>query len=142
MGPRGYIVSAVPPPEPDRISRFDELLGTSWVSDDPDDARLQLNVRDDLRQPAGIVHGGVLSSLVESLCSRATYRAVKDDGLVAMGQSHAISFLRPVTEGVIEVRARARHRGRSTWVWEAEVADSQGRTCALSQFTVAVRPMQ
>jgi 1,4-dihydroxy-2-naphthoyl-CoA hydrolase len=127
-------------PDPDLHSPFDELIGTRWVSDDPDDARLRLSVRDDLRQPAGLVHGGVLSSLVESLCSRATYRAVKDQGQVAMGQSHSISFLRPVTEGEIEVRARARHRGSTTWVWDAEVVDSQDRLCALAQFTVAVRP--
>jgi acyl-coenzyme A thioesterase PaaI-like protein len=31
-----------------------------------------------------------------------------EDGCVAMGQSHSISFLRPVTEGEIEVRARGR----------------------------------
>ena len=59
---------------------------------------------------------------------------------MAMGQSHSISFLRPITEGHIEVRARARHRGRATWVWEAEVLDSQERLCALATFNVAVRP--
>jgi uncharacterized protein (TIGR00369 family) len=121
-------------------SRFDELMGTEWVSDDPDDARVRVSVREDLLQPAGLVHGGVLSSLVESVCSRATYFAVADDGMVSMGQSHAISFLRPVTEGFVEVRARARHRGRTTWVWEAEVLDSEGRLCAVAQFNVAVRP--
>ena len=45
-----------------------------------------------------------------------------------MGQSINVSFMRPVTEGTIEVLARARHRGRTTWVWEAEVRDDQGRT--------------
>ena len=48
-----------------------------------------------------------------------------------MGQSINVSFLRPVAEGPIEVLARARHRGRTTWVWEAEVRDDEERTCAL-----------
>lgn len=121
-------------------SRFDELIGTKWVSDDPDDASLRLEVREELNQPGGLVHGGVLSTLVESLCSRATHRAVLGEDMIAMGQSHSISFLRPLTEGPIEVRARARHRGRTTWVWGAEVTDGQGRVCAIAQFTVAVRP--
>ena len=49
-----------------------------------------------------------------------------------MGQSINVSFLRPITEGSIEVHARARHRGRTTWVWEAEVRDAEERVCALA----------
>jgi len=121
-------------------SRFDELLGTEWLSDDPDGARVRVEVRDELRQPAGLLHGGVISSLVESICSRATFLAVREGGMLAMGQSISVSFLRPLTEGVAEVDARARHRGRSSWVWEAEVRDGEGRLAALAQMTIAVRP--
>ena len=124
----------------DPRSPFDELIGTEWISDDPDDARVRVEVREELCQPMGLVHGGLFSSLVESICSRANYLAVAEEGKVAMGQSHSISFLRPITEGFVEVRARARHRGRSTWVWDAEVLDSEGRLCAIAQFNVAVRP--
>ena len=123
-------------------SPFDELIGTEWVSDDPDDARVRVAFRDDLCQPAGQVHGGLFSSLVESVCSRATFLAVADQGMTAMGQSHSISFMRAINEGTIEVRARARHRGRTTWVWDAEVSDSEGRLCAIATFNVAVRPMR
>ena len=120
-------------------SPFDELLGTQWVSDDPDEARVRIEVRGDLLQPVGLVHGGVLSSLVESVCSRATARAVHGEGKVAMGQSITVSFLRSVTEGSIEVVARARHRGSTTWIWQAEVFDAEGRLCALAQMNTAVR---
>lgn len=123
------------------LSHFDALLGTEWLDDDPDHARVRVRVRDELRQPVGLLHGGVMSSLVESVCSRATALAVLDDGMMAMGQSISVSFIRPVTEGHAEVQAKARHRGRTTWVWEAEVRDAEGRLCALGQMTIAVRPM-
>jgi uncharacterized protein (TIGR00369 family) len=122
-------------------SHFDALLGTEWLDDDPDHARVRIELRDELRQPVGLLHGGVLSTLVESVCSRATALAVLDEGMVAMGQSIGVSFIRPVTEGGAEVRARARHRGRTTWVWEAEVRDDEDRLCALAQMTIAVRPL-
>lgn len=125
------------PPSP-----FDEQLGTEWLDHDPDHARARVAVRDELKQPLGLVHGGVMSSLVESICSRATALAVFGDGNAAMGQSINVNLLRPVTEGEIEVLARARHRGRTTWVWEAEVTDVKGRLCALAQMTIAVRPIQ
>ncbi|CAN5436760.1 PaaI family thioesterase [soil metagenome] len=121
---------------------FAELIGTTWVSFDPDDARATIEVADRHLQPYGIVHGGVYASLSESLCSAATYAAVRDEGMVAIGQANDTSFLRPITEGTIEAVARARSRGRTTWVWDVEILDSEGRLCALSRMTVAVRPMR
>lgn len=119
---------------------FDAYVGTERLSIDPDDARCRVAVRDDLRQPYGIVHGGVYSILVESLCSFATAAAVYDRGMIAIGQSIEVSFLRPVSAGHAEVRAVARHRGRSTWVWQAEVLDDEERLCGLARTTMAVRP--
>jgi 1,4-dihydroxy-2-naphthoyl-CoA hydrolase len=122
-------------------SHYDAMLGTEWISDDPEGARARIPMRDELRQPVGLMHGGAMASLVESVCSRATAVAVLGDGMAAMGQSISVSFIRPITAGHAEVKARARHRGRSTWVWEAEVKDARGRLCALAQMTIAVRPL-
>jgi 1,4-dihydroxy-2-naphthoyl-CoA hydrolase len=40
----------------------------------------------------------------------------------------------------VNASARARHRGRTTWLWDVEMADDEGRVCALSRVTIAVRP--
>jgi 1,4-dihydroxy-2-naphthoyl-CoA hydrolase len=124
-----------------RPSPFDRLIGTEWLDDNPDHARVRLPLRDELRQPIGLLHGGVISTLVESVCSRATALTVLDQGMAAMGQSISVSFIRPITEGSVEVKALARHRGRTTWVWDAEVFDDSERLCALAHVTIAVRPL-
>jgi uncharacterized protein (TIGR00369 family) len=116
------------------------FIGAELLSDDPDDARARVAVADHLKQPFGLVHGGVYSTLVEGLCSNLTAVAVLGEGLVPSGQSQATSFLRPISEGHVNVTARARHRGRTSWIWDAEVSDDEGRLCALSRMTVAVRP--
>jgi 1,4-dihydroxy-2-naphthoyl-CoA hydrolase len=121
-------------------SNFDGYIGTEWIRLDPDDARARIELRDELRQPYGLMHGGVYSTLVESLCSYATAIAVYEDGNIAMGQSIEVSFMRPVTSGHAEARAVARHRGRSTWVWTVEIVDDDERLCALAKMTMAVRP--
>ena len=59
--------------------------------------------------------------------------------LVAQGMSNQTSFLRPITSGTIHAEARRRHRGRTTWVWEVDITDDEGRLCALVRMTVAVR---
>jgi 1,4-dihydroxy-2-naphthoyl-CoA hydrolase len=122
-------------------SHFDALIGTQWLDDDPEHARVRVQMREELRQPVGLMHGGVMSSLVESVCSRATALAVLDEGMAAMGQSISVNFMRPITDGHAEVHARARHRGRTTWVWDAEVRDAEDRLCALAQMAIAVRPL-
>jgi 1,4-dihydroxy-2-naphthoyl-CoA hydrolase len=122
------------PPSP-----FDALLGTEWISSDPDRAVARLAMKDEHRQPMGIMHGGVMGSLVESLCSMATATAVVPENKVAMGQSISVNLLRPVSSGGIEIEATAIHRGRMSWVWRATIKDFEGRTCALAQMTMAVR---
>ncbi len=121
-------------------SNFDVHIGTEWLSLDPDDARARVPMRDELRQPYGILHGGVYSSLIESLCSYSTAVAVHEDGNIAMGQAIEVSFLRPVTKGHAEARAVVRHRGKTTWVWQVEVLDDEERLCAVAKMTMAVRP--
>lgn len=120
-------------------SPFDLLLKTEFLSYDPDRARARIRMGDEHRQPMAIMHGGVMASLVESLCSAATARAVLPDNRIAMGQQVSINFLRPVSEGSIEVEASTVHRGRMTWVWRAMVRDDEGRDCAASHVTTAVR---
>jgi uncharacterized protein (TIGR00369 family) len=97
-------------------------------------------VRDELLQPFGQVHGGVYAAISETLASVGTMVVVVAQGSAAMGLSNQTSFLRPISSGTIHARALRRHRGRTTWVWDVEISDDEGRTCALTRMTIAVRP--
>jgi 1,4-dihydroxy-2-naphthoyl-CoA hydrolase len=121
-------------------SGFAEEIGVEWVNLDPDDAQARIAVEPRHLQPHGIVHGGVFASLAESLTSMATYGAVREEGMVAIGQANDTTFLRPIVDGYINASARPRHRGRTTWVWDVEISDDEGRACALARVTIAVRP--
>jgi uncharacterized protein (TIGR00369 family) len=119
---------------------FAELIGAELLDLDPDAAKARIAVADRHKQPNGVVHGGVYASLAETLTSAATAAAVREQGNVALGQSNSTTFLRPITAGHVNASARARQRGRTTWVWDVELSDDEGRTCALVRMTVAVRP--
>jgi 1,4-dihydroxy-2-naphthoyl-CoA hydrolase len=118
---------------------FDGLYGLEIHSIADDEVTAQVPVRDELKQPAGLVHGGVFASIAESMTSIGTWLAVRDDGHVAQGLSSQTSFLRPILDGTIHAVARRRHRGRTTWVWEVEISDDRRRLCALVRMTIAVR---
>ena len=118
---------------------FDGLYGLEVLTMSDEEVTARVAVRDELRQPAGLVHGGVFAAIAESIASTATWVAVAAGGQSAQGLSNQTSFLRPIVDGTIHAVARRRHRGRTTWVWEVEITDDEGRLCALVRMTIAVR---
>ena len=120
-------------------SGFDHLYGLEILEESDEEVRARVVIREHHKQPAGLVHGGVFASIAESMCSMATWLAVRDAGQSAQGLSNQTSFLRPIMEGTVHAVARRRHRGRTTWVWEVDITDDAGRLCALVRMTVAVR---
>jgi 1,4-dihydroxy-2-naphthoyl-CoA hydrolase len=134
-------VSAVPPGSAPLDQTLDETLGFETLELSEESARGRVPVENRIKQPFGLVHGGVFAAIAESLCSAATFGTVANDGMSAQGLSNQTSFLRPILEGTVHAQARRRHRGRTTWVWEVDITDDQGRLCAISRVTMAVRPM-
>jgi 1,4-dihydroxy-2-naphthoyl-CoA hydrolase len=122
------------------IRGFDRLYGLELLDYADGELSAQVSVRDEVKQPAGLVHGGVYASIAESMTSLATALAVMPDGKMAMGLANNTSFLRPVTAGVVHAHASAIHRGRTTWVWDVRFTDDAGRSCAVTRMTIAVRP--
>ncbi|MGD0196318.1 MAG: PaaI family thioesterase [Solirubrobacteraceae bacterium] len=118
---------------------FDALLGVELDEVGPELVRAHVIVRPELLQPVGIVHGGVLAAVAETLASRGTMAGVLREGGYAVGLANHTSFLRPISEGRIDAVARPLHSGRTTWVWDVELADDHGRRCAVSRVTIAVR---
>jgi len=122
------------------MDTLDDILGFELLELEDDSGRGRVPVTDRVRQPYGIVHGGTYAALAESLASAATDHAVGSDEVAVLGMSNLTSFLRPVREGTIHAEASRLHRGRTTWVWDVWMTDDEGRLCATSRVTIAVRP--
>jgi 1,4-dihydroxy-2-naphthoyl-CoA hydrolase len=118
---------------------MDGTLGLEVLEVGDDLIRGRMPVEDRIRQPYGIVHGGAMSAIAESLTSLGTARGVLADGKIAMGQEINASFMRPIRDGHVNALARVRRRGRTAWNWEVEITDDDDRLCALLRATIAVR---
>ena len=123
------------------VAGFDRLYGLQLQAVSDTEVRGQVTVRPEVKQPAGLVHGGLYASIAESLASLATFIAVAPQGETAMGLSNNTSFLRPITDGTVHAVATRLHRGRTTWVWDVRFSDDADRTCALTRMTIAVGPV-
>jgi 1,4-dihydroxy-2-naphthoyl-CoA hydrolase len=105
------------------------VLNTQVLTRTDDRIEGRVEVTDALKQPLGLVHGGVFATLADQLTSTAAARAI----------SSQTSFLRPITAGHVNATARRRHNGRTTAVWEVDITDDEGRLCALVRITLAYR---
>jgi uncharacterized protein (TIGR00369 family) len=128
---------AVPPPTDAR--GFDALYGLELTECSGEVARGRLAIRDELRQPGGPVHGGVYAAMADALAVRGTAAGVSNDHKLAVGLANQITVLHPVESGTMYATAARRHRGRTTWVWEVELADDAERLCVVGRVTVSVR---
>lgn len=122
------------------VTGYDRHYGLELLEFSETEVRARVAVREEIKQPMGLVHGGLYASLAESMSSLATAAAVMMEGKMAMGMANSTSFLRPITRGTVHAHARRLHRGRTTWIWDVTFSDDEGRTCAVTRMTIAVRP--
>jgi 1,4-dihydroxy-2-naphthoyl-CoA hydrolase len=115
---------------------FTSLIGLTLTEARPDRVAGSVPITPDLLQPYGILHGGVLCSIVETLASFGGALWYGDRGHV-VGVSNSTDFLRATRTGTIHAAATPIHRGRSSQLWLVECADDEGRAVARGQVRLA-----
>ena len=120
---------------------FDALYGLELLEMAPngDLARGRVAIRDELRQPTGLLHGGVIAAVAETLASWGTWQGAGGVGSAVMGMSNDTSFLRPLIDGHLNSVATPRYRGATRWQWEVQALDDEGRLCAVTTVNIAIR---
>ena len=93
--------------------------------------------------PWGVVHGGVYSAAVESAASLGASAAVKDRDQFAVGVNNNTDFLRPVTEGRVEVVAEPIMQGKGQQLWQVVITRAgDGKMVARGQVRLQNVPAQ
>lgn len=111
---------------------LDTLLGFRYGETSGDRVVLTWRITPDLRQPLGIVHGGVYCAAVESAASIGAALWFGERGSV-VGVANQTDFLRAVSEGELTATATPLHRGRSQQLWLVEIVDDEQRLLARGQ---------
>lgn len=99
----------------------------------------ELAVRQAVMAPNGFLHAASVIALADTLCGYACVRALPEGAKGFTTVELKTNFLGTAREGVIEARAEARHLGRTTQLWDAEVKHREtGKTIALFRCTQMV----
>ena len=91
-------------------------------------------------QPMGIVHGAVYTGAVETAASVGATASVYHLGQYAVGVDNFTDFVRPVTQGRLQVEARAAQQGRTLQLWDVAITDEAGKLVAKGRVRLAIRP--
>jgi 1,4-dihydroxy-2-naphthoyl-CoA hydrolase len=106
------------------------FMGIRFVRATADEVIAEVEIGPQHHQAYGIVHGGVLSGLIETVASVGAALAAMPRNQSVVGLENHTSFLNAVREGKLRATARPLTRGRRTQVWEATVTDAEGRMVA------------
>jgi uncharacterized protein (TIGR00369 family) len=122
------------------LTGFDAFYGMQIEHASAEEVRSHLVIEDHHKQPVGLLHGGVLASMAEAMASIGAWLAA-GEGKTSSGINNNTSFMRPFLKGTVHAVARPRHAGRTTAVWEVEFTDDDGRLCAVTRMTIAIRDL-
>ncbi|MFE1441661.1 PaaI family thioesterase [Streptomyces sp. NPDC058739] len=116
---------------------FSKLLGTRLRSFGDGESTLELDIREDLLQQNGFVHGGVLSYAADNAITFAAGTAL---GAAVLTSGYSIQYIRPAVGSLLRARAEVVHAGRRQAVVRCEVLtvaeDGTQSLCAVAQGTV------
>jgi len=118
----------------DHKTGFDRLVGLEITEASGKRVCAQLTIAECHKQIHGIVHGGVYTTIVETLGSIGAALSAREYGRTIVGLDNHTSFLRAVSEGILTAVAEPVTAGRRTQIWSTRISDANGKGVALGQL--------
>ena len=122
-----------------RTAQYPQLIGMTLAAIDFDTCRIELELGERHLQPFGIVHGGVLATLIDTATFWAGFlRLPEDAGLVNVDLK--LNYLKAVTRGHLRAEGRCLRAGKQISYTEASVLDEAGELVAHGTSTLMALP--
>lgn len=87
-------------------------------------ARIELLMKKELSQN-GMIHGGVLASLIDASCACAAFSATSFVGFITTIDLQ-VSFLKPVSKGMVVASAECLRAGKNVLFCESKIRNEEG----------------
>jgi uncharacterized protein (TIGR00369 family) len=124
---------------------FFNLIGLELLDLKPRWSLTRITARNDLNQPAGILHGGVIASLIDTGIAQAMlltdeFQKVREDAGALVSVDLRIRYLRPVSSGAITCESNIVHLGRKIVHASSVVKNDAGKDVALGESIYMIVP--
>ena len=119
---------------------FIDLLDIEFTGTTETTVEASMQITPDLFQPLGVVHGGALISLAETVGSAGSFLLVDPEVFNVFGSVVNSQHLAPAREGRLHAVATIVVKGDFKHVWDVEIKDDAGKLISISRVTTSVNP--
>lgn len=115
---------------------FAKLIGMELADIRPNEATVTIDMRDDLKQPSGVMHGGVTATLIDTAMAFAVRTYLTDDEPTETIDL-TVHYLRPHVTGKAKCTAKVIRPGKRIFTVSADVVNEEGKLIAtgISTYT-------
>ena len=117
-----------------------ETLEISYSDVGEDYLIAKMPVTPRVHQPDGVLHGGAMVALAESVGSAASHVFLDTDKFYIRGLEIAANHVKSVKDGFVYARAEFIHKGRTTQLWNIKITDEQQNLISVVKLTTIALP--
>ncbi|KLU54068.1 PaaI family thioesterase [Paenibacillus sp. FSL K6-1122] len=120
----------------DGDGRFWGFLGCRYIKGDGKEVQIALTAGEHHTNSMGIIHGGVLTSLMDQAMGMVATAAMEVDGCVTTNLN--VHFLAPMKQGELTVTATVLHQAGRSVTTQSEVRDESGTLGCMATATFRI----
>lgn len=100
----------------------------------------KMPVNSKVYQPDGVLHGGAMVALAESVGSMASYIFLDAQQFSIRGIEITANHVKSVRDGDVFAKATILHKGRTTQLWDIKITDAEDRLVSVCKLTTIALP--
>ena len=93
-----------------------------------------------VHQPDGVLHGGAMVALAESVGSAASFVFMNVKDLYVRGIEISANHIKSIKDGHVYAKAQALHKGRTTQLWDIKIRDEDDNLISIVKLTTIALP--
>ncbi len=117
-----------------------ETLEIEYVDVGTDFLIGKMPVNSRVHQPDGVLHGGAMVALAESVASAASYIFIDAQKYIVRGIEISANHVKSIVEGTVFAKATFIHKGRTTQVWDIRITNEADELISVCKLTTIALP--
>ncbi len=117
-----------------------ETLEITYIDVGEDFLTAKMPVTPKVHQPDGVLHGGAMVALAESVGSAACFVFLDTTKFMIRGLEISANHVRSMKKGDVFAKAQFIHRGRTTQVWDIKLTNAEGQLISAVKLTTIALP--
>lgn len=91
-------------------------------------------------QPDGVLHGGAMVALAESVGSAASFIFLNAQEVTVRGIEISANHVKSISDGYVYAKAIILHKGRTTQLWDIKITDANDNLISICKLTTIALP--